>query len=74
MNLKFIHFEESEADTFVCFNKIAYVQRMEDAVFVYFDGNSKPVRLHKEQAKIFLRVVQDNSLTIYHAAPEQGGQ
>ncbi|MEH2261014.1 hypothetical protein [Nostoc sp.] len=69
MTLKFIHLEHLKSDTFLCFDKIAYVQRIEDVVFIYFDGNSKPVQLPKQEAEVFLRVLQDNSLTIYSSTP-----
>ncbi|MCC5620674.1 hypothetical protein [Nostoc sp. CHAB 5715] len=71
MNMKFIHFQHPNSDTFLCFDKIAYVQRIEDVIFIHFDGDSKPVQLRKREAEVFLRVVQDNSLTIYRPSPEE---
>ncbi len=70
MTLKFIRFEHPKSDTFLCFDKIAYVQRIEDVVFIHFDGDSKPVQLRKQEAEVFLRVLEDNSLTIYRSTPE----
>ncbi|MBD2243230.1 hypothetical protein [Nostoc sp. FACHB-888] len=70
MSLNFIHFENPHSDTFLCFEKIAYVQRFEDVVFIHFQGDSKPVQLRKEEAKIFLRIVKDNSVTVYRHTPE----
>ena len=70
MSLNFIHFEHQRSDTFLCFDKISYVQRIEDVIFVYFDGNSKPVQFRGEAAGVFLRVLQDNSLTVYRPTPE----
>lgn len=70
MTLKFIHLEHPKSDTFLCFDKIAYVQQIEGVVFIHFDGDSKPVQLRKEEAEVFLRIVRDNSLTIYRSTPE----
>jgi hypothetical protein len=65
MSLNFLHLEHPQFDTFLCFDKISYVQQIEGAVFIHFDGDSKPVQLRKGAAEAFLRVIQDNSLTIY---------
>ncbi|MBN3927744.1 hypothetical protein [Nostoc sp. NMS4] len=74
MTLKFIHFEHPKSDTFLCFDRIAYVQRIEDVVFIHFDGDSKPVQLRKQEAEVFLRVLRDNSLTVYRSTPELGAE
>ncbi|WP_292784429.1 hypothetical protein [Nostoc sp. NMS9] len=41
------------------------MQRIENVVFIHFDGDPKPVQLRKEAAEAFLRILQDNSLTVY---------
>lgn len=65
MTLKFIHFEYEKSDTFIDFDKIAYVQRIENVVFIYFEGNSKPIQLRGGAAKTFERILFDSSVTIY---------
>jgi hypothetical protein len=70
MSLNFIHFENPHSDTFVCLEKIAYVQRVEDVVFIHFQGDSKPVQLRKGEAEVFLRILRDHSLTVYRHTPE----
>ncbi len=72
MNLNFIHFENQRSDTFIRFDKIAYVQRIEDVLFIHFDGDSKPVQLRKGEAEVFLRILRDHSLTVYRHTPELG--
>ncbi|MEH1933848.1 MAG: hypothetical protein V7L14_08980 [Nostoc sp.] len=65
MSLNIVRFAHPHAETFIYLDKIAYVQRVESMVFVYFDGNPDPVMLRGEPAKVFLQVVKDSSLTIY---------
>ena len=65
MTPKFMHVEYAQSDTFIDFDKIAYAQRIENVIYIHFDGDSNPIRLHGGAAKTFERILFDNSITIY---------
>ncbi|MBH8561658.1 hypothetical protein I8748_05600 [Nostoc sp. CENA67] len=65
--LNFIHLQQPDPffETALSLEQITYAQRLQDTVYIYFTGISKPLLLRGQAAEVAWRVIKDNSTTIF---------